>query len=342
VAVLIEAISVVVRRDAIESKYPGGWAAFDANETNNTFCFDDSLARVGFMDPNDARAYVSMLERSGVVDFAVVNESRDPVSPAKWLTVGKVRIGGREIVVAWLGEEYDGRVAVPPWWKPDSALQFVDAEEMDDRLKFLRRENGVDVYLDLRTGKEAYVGRPKVEGGGQDSAFVALQGILREALQLEAKLQPLQALRDTDGEALLVAKLKNEVLPSALFWTQGETEQMAFPHFVTGVIYRILEDRPRAEQFLKEANRLQPGVVNTLRELVRTLGEQDRPLEAIPFAREAVAAAPMDPTLWGNLAMCLIQSGQMDEAQTALREALLIDPQNRINRTIRDRYFPGL
>jgi len=32
---------------------------------------------------------------------------------------------------------------------------------MQESLKFLRQENGTDVYLDLSTGKEVYVGRPQ-------------------------------------------------------------------------------------------------------------------------------------------------------------------------------------
>jgi tetratricopeptide (TPR) repeat protein len=187
-----------------------------------------------------------------------------------------------------------------------------------------------------------YVGRPQVKGGGEDSAFIALQGILLEALQLEDRLQPLQGLLHAWSRRPLLAKLKGELLPAALVWTKGETERMAFAHFVVGVIHRILLERPQAEQFLKEANRLRSGEINTLRELVRTLGEQDRPLEALPFAREAVTVAPMDAPAWGNLAMCLVQCRKMDEARTALREALLIDPEDRINRTIRDRYFPGM
>ena len=347
-AVLIEGISVVVRRDAIDGKYPGGWAAFSESSPNNTFCADDSLARVGFMNPDDVRAYITMLERSGIrfqdegraVDCAVVDQGRGATTSVEWLSLGKVDIEGREITIAWLGKEYDGGVAFPAGWNPEGALQFVAAEDMDDRMKFLRRENGVDVYLNLRTGKENYVGRPQVEGGGEDSAFIALQAVIHEALEIEAEMEPLKALGDVDALVPLVGKLRNELLPSALFWTEGETAEMAFSHFVVGVIHRILAEREKAEYFLKNANRLQPGVLNTLRELVRTLGEQKRPVEALPFAREAVVVAPMDAGAWGNLAMCLIQSGKTDEAKEALREALLIDPQDPINRTIRDNYFP--
>jgi hypothetical protein len=50
-AVLVEAISVVVRRDAIDRSYEGGWVAFVSSVPNATLCTDDQLARVGFMDP---------------------------------------------------------------------------------------------------------------------------------------------------------------------------------------------------------------------------------------------------------------------------------------------------
>lgn len=345
-AVLMEGISVVVRRDAIESRYPGGWSAFSQSPPNNTFCADDSLARIGFMNPDDVRAYLTMLERSGLkfqdegraIDCAVVDQVRGPTTSVEWLSLGKVDIEGREITIAWLGEEYDGGVAFPAGWRPEGALQFVAAEDMDDRMKFLRRENGVDVYLDLRTGKENYMGRPQVEGGGEDSAFIALQAVIHEALEIEAEMEPLKALGDEDALAPLIGKLKGELLPAALSRTEGETAKMAFAHFVVGVIHRILAEREKAEHYLKNANRLQPGVLNTLRELVRTLGEQNRPVEALPFAREAVVVAPMDAGAWGNLAMCLIQSGERAEARKALDEALIMDPQDRLNRTISDNF----
>jgi hypothetical protein len=65
--VLIEAISVVIRRNEIEASYPGGWKSFAADAPNSTLCADSQLARVGFMQPSDVQAYVSELERSGLV-----------------------------------------------------------------------------------------------------------------------------------------------------------------------------------------------------------------------------------------------------------------------------------
>ena len=65
-AVLVEAISVVVRRVAIEERFHGGWREFEAAVPNGTLCADKELARVGFMTPPDVEAFVSHLEMSGL------------------------------------------------------------------------------------------------------------------------------------------------------------------------------------------------------------------------------------------------------------------------------------
>ena len=50
-AVLVEAISVIARRSAIESKYQGGWPTFTSDVPNATLCSDEKIARVGFTSP---------------------------------------------------------------------------------------------------------------------------------------------------------------------------------------------------------------------------------------------------------------------------------------------------
>ena len=52
-AVLIEAISVVVRADELLKKFPGGWDAFKSIVPNQTLCADNEIVRVGFMSPQD-------------------------------------------------------------------------------------------------------------------------------------------------------------------------------------------------------------------------------------------------------------------------------------------------
>jgi len=81
-AVLVEAISVIVRMDTISSKYHGGWDAFIDDVPNGTLCFDGEIARVGFMAPTDVKAFRKDLERKGLqfldngksIDIAVVDQ----------------------------------------------------------------------------------------------------------------------------------------------------------------------------------------------------------------------------------------------------------------------------
>jgi hypothetical protein len=62
-AVLIEAISVAIRQETLEAKYPGGIEGFVRDVPNQTFCADSYLARVGFMTPVDVEGYIRQLAR---------------------------------------------------------------------------------------------------------------------------------------------------------------------------------------------------------------------------------------------------------------------------------------
>lgn len=186
-AVLVEAISIIVRRDAIAARFSGGWHQFLAIVPNSTLCFDEDLARVGFMSPPDVEAFVRHLENGGLtfahdgqaVDIAVVDQMHGPTMPAEWLEVARLFLDGTENKVAacWL---FDGSriaagvhipangvtLATPDGWTYDDSLsanfKFAEIEEIEEKLKFMRHENGMDVYLNRSTGEEVYVGRPQV------------------------------------------------------------------------------------------------------------------------------------------------------------------------------------
>ena len=64
-AVLVEGISVIVRRTSIETHVAGGWKRFQALVPNATLCWDDDLARVGFLTPNEVGAFIDALEAIG-------------------------------------------------------------------------------------------------------------------------------------------------------------------------------------------------------------------------------------------------------------------------------------
>lgn len=183
-AVLIEAISVVTRRAAINAKYPGAWAAFVDQSPNRTLCYDSDLARVGFMTPTDVGAYVEHLEQHGLAfivngtakDIAVVDQQQGPTIKCEWLEFAQLPFGdsGEKVAACWL---FDGpRIAAglhfrgmrmdfhtPPGWTFEGSLSqkfaFVPMPDVESRLQFLRRENDLAVFLDRNTGKEVFIGR---------------------------------------------------------------------------------------------------------------------------------------------------------------------------------------
>ncbi len=172
-AVLVEAISVIVRRKSIEDKYPGGWQAFVEAVPNNTLCADDEIARVGFMTPQDVEGFVKQLEMNGLlfakdsqaVDVAVADQFAGLTTPCDWLEFGHVDLSesGSRIAACRQVESALVKIITPEDWKYEGSLShkyiFVSSEYVNEGLKFLRHENGLDVYLNLLTGEEVYAGR---------------------------------------------------------------------------------------------------------------------------------------------------------------------------------------
>ena len=173
-SVLIEGISVIVRADAILKKFPGGFAGFKKIVPNETLCADDELARVGFMSPNDVEAFVKNLERAGLtyihqgqaVDINVVDQMRGIAIPCDWLAFGHIclaRNRQKKIAACQLADSTIEDVIMPDGWAYEGSLShtfgFAPSEHTDKSLRFLRHENGIDVFLNLVTNEEVYVGR---------------------------------------------------------------------------------------------------------------------------------------------------------------------------------------
>jgi hypothetical protein len=181
VAVLVEAISVVVRRESIDRSFTGGWDAFVSRVPNTTLCADPQLARVGFMDPKAVGKFVEDLQAGGLVflksgrcvDIVVIDQQRGPTTPSEWIEFARIPFGksGGKVAVCWLfegprlaagvhfpGERID--LATPEGWTFQGSISerfsFVPNEDVGERLKYLRTESGLDVFLDTSTGQEMF------------------------------------------------------------------------------------------------------------------------------------------------------------------------------------------
>ena len=111
-AVLVEGISVVIRKDAIQSKMAGGEERFRLLVPNSTYCDDGELARVGFLAPADVQAFVEELVDAGLefmedgqcIDIAVCDQQRGPTAECQWLEFAHLSMEGGKVGAAWIFE----------------------------------------------------------------------------------------------------------------------------------------------------------------------------------------------------------------------------------------------
>ncbi|WP_041042983.1 ADP-ribosylglycohydrolase family protein [Paramagnetospirillum magnetotacticum] len=91
--VTIEFITIIVRKDAIAFKYPGGLPAFEYDFCGGPYRADSHLAAFGHMGPQDVEASLSDLESLGMElvsdgewkDVAVVDQFFGLTRPCPWL-----------------------------------------------------------------------------------------------------------------------------------------------------------------------------------------------------------------------------------------------------------------
>lgn len=124
-AVLVEGISVIVKRERIDDAYPGGWSGFVSDCPNRTLCADRNLARVGFMDQSIADGFVLDLLGRGLAfeDFALVDQVVGAMGDTGWLEVGTVVLDGRNRVgVARLKGDDEKQLALPDGWSYERSL----------------------------------------------------------------------------------------------------------------------------------------------------------------------------------------------------------------------------
>ncbi len=173
-AVLVEGISVIIRADALDGRFPGGWKAFRESAPNQTFCADGELVRVGFMSPADVEAFVRALSKHDISyvfegkarDLVVVDQMRGPMVACDWIEFGHVSLDGnpdRRVAACQRVGSSSRQVVMPEGWSFETSLStsygLVPTEHADGSLRFLRHEDGIDVYLNELTGKEVFVGR---------------------------------------------------------------------------------------------------------------------------------------------------------------------------------------
>jgi hypothetical protein len=173
-AVLAEAISVVIRCDRLLAVFGNDWNAFKAIVPNQTLCADNELVRVGFMSPTDVEGFVDALRGRGLTylvdgvakDLVIVDQLRGPLARCDWIGFGHISSDGdpnKKVASCRTDGSTQSVVVMPEGWRFDQSLSasfgFVPNEHIDKSLNSLRHEGGLDVYENELTGREVFIGR---------------------------------------------------------------------------------------------------------------------------------------------------------------------------------------
>ncbi|MGH8894257.1 MAG: hypothetical protein ACRDWY_13290 [Actinomycetes bacterium] len=156
------AFSVIVMRWALEVAYPGGLAAYERDCPNRTFCSDDHLTQVSFMDGEDAVNFVEVLEQvtglryrehGRAIDIALISQVSGLVTPCDWLNF--TRLG--DDTMAWLAGTDPGEPAAAKGALAPPGTRDLTAEEVA-AMPTSRTSDGLLTTIDPRTGEVLYCG----------------------------------------------------------------------------------------------------------------------------------------------------------------------------------------
>jgi hypothetical protein len=162
-SILIESLTVVVRRVTLDATWPGGTdaylaAALSGDSRALLACADDKLTAVSFARPESSDTLLDRLDDLGIVyvddrrcvDIVCIDHAAGPLTRCDWIEWRRHPDG---FTYAWLAGTDAGAVVAPCTRRRD----FKGRGEME-RMIQLAREDGLEFWLDLDTGRQV-VGR---------------------------------------------------------------------------------------------------------------------------------------------------------------------------------------
>ncbi len=330
-AVLLEAYSLLIRNEDLDSAYPAGAAGYLQDAPTTQSCTDGAITRVGFMAEADVRREAARLVAIGAIRSleAVAVVGADDTEVPSWLVLGS----HGSTPCAWLQGESMGALAVPVGWAPGQ-LQRLDQAEIEEHLEHLRTEDRVDVYRDRRTGKLLYVGRT----AGSRPPLSDAEAERLEAVRLKAwrLLKPFLGLSDRAPKSPNGFFARRSVKKGLTLLAEviEAAPDIYSNYWLRGMVRRTLDDGAGSLADLARAYELEPDHADVAREYsyaCLSLGQGD---EAVRVARRNLAANVDNAGLQSNLALALLVAGRVDEAWTTASQAVAADPHDPISRNL--------
>jgi hypothetical protein len=165
-AVLIECLTLVVRKFDLDVRYPGGTDTFlnaclEVPEPPRFICnLDEHLVNLSFYSPEHLEPCWQLLVDNGFtdvednrfLDMAYIDQHHGPTMPCDWLEWRRHQDG---FTLAWLAGTEPGDMAAPEEWTPAQSLDCKRSDIRDDpdRALKLGEEDGIETWLDLNTGR---------------------------------------------------------------------------------------------------------------------------------------------------------------------------------------------
>ena len=128
-AVALEFINVLVRIDAIRTKYPGGWERFLKDcepRIGSIGWYDDHLYREGAMSPSDTEYLVEQWQLNGLQ-----THREEDGKPVEWLDICVTEMFGPTLACDWVAFTDDGRGAYLAGTEPGRLMTRKDFTAFD-------------------------------------------------------------------------------------------------------------------------------------------------------------------------------------------------------------------
>jgi len=259
--------------------------------------------------------------------------------------------GGEEFIVAWQRDNPAGKVIDAP---PPSEWPFLYplCPALPEGPILLRAANADTAFVNKQTGsthlvttQRAYLieeWKRAVEHRDVTLLLVTgVDGAISHPLALAFRL-------DDPAERLkrCVEFLKSDRSPAALVATASvcmevndfdsaardldaaidAAPEWAAAHFERGKLWLRADDMLRASESFQVAANLLPGFISSWANLGATLGELDRPHEALAAFERALAIDPSNPQALNNVGVVRRELGRLTESEAAFRQVIQLTP----------------
>jgi hypothetical protein len=315
VAVVLDGCAVVARRAVVEAKLSGGLTDWFKIVPNRMACADRDLCFVGFMVGQDAESFVLKLESIGFAgerdgayrDVALVGKDGPWPHACPWLRVG--HYGG--VTAVWMDGTDPDPLVVPVSWRPNALINISD-EEAARRLRFVRRDGDVEVWLNLETGEEVYRARTGPSHTMEPEIEERFKTVVDGIKPLVTFGAPQRQLGWFERRRLAKGIRELDAIASGDRWRVW---------WYLGMSQRAAGNNEGAFDALERAYRANPAHADVSREFGGQCLALGRGGQAVTVCERNCSLHPKDASLRANLALACVVAGDMNRAKVEITRA---------------------